>query len=123
MSETVHHINEERKKFYKTKSNTPDMFPVGTRVQVICVHQDFTFFEGTETGTVKNNLYRYLGIYVEFDEPIKLTKGHTITGFNFNSEDLIVIKNEAPKRYLRRIRLQKNKHRMMRKKQHESCLH
>jgi len=43
-------------------------FPVGTRVKIVTLCEDFNFFYG-ETGVVTKNTGGYLGITVKFDEP------------------------------------------------------
>ena len=85
---------EERKEFFGTKNNTFDMFPVGTRVKVITLAQDFRFFEGNETGVVVRNTGEKLGIIVKLDEPIKYDDDNIITEFGFNPDDLIVLEEE-----------------------------
>ena len=52
--------NEARKKEFGTLDNSYTMFPVGTRVRVICLVQDFYFFNGDETGVVLANSGGYL---------------------------------------------------------------
>lgn len=89
-SKSVAQVNEEQRAKYKTAANTYKQFPVGTKVQVICVAQDFTFFSGKETGKVIKNTGDYLGIIVEFDHILKAgTKEHRT--FNFDPDDLIVL--------------------------------
>jgi hypothetical protein len=88
MSKTVADENLERKTAYGTLNNTFKMFPVGTRVKIICVCRDMTFFKGNELGTVSKNSGDYLGIIVDFDD--------IDFSFNFAPEDLIVIR-EAEK--------------------------
>lgn len=82
---SVADINDERRAKYKTLSNTYKMFPVGTKVQVICVAQDFHFFSGKETGVVIRNDGKYLGIIVKFDDKYKRPD------FNFEPKNLIVL--------------------------------
>ena len=84
-TKTVFEVNEGKRNQFKTRENTYDMFPVGSRVRVICIHQDFTFFKGTETGTVVKNNKSYLGIHVKFDHAT------SIEGFSFEPKDLILI--------------------------------
>lgn len=94
MAKSVAEVNEERRTKYNTHTNTFEMFPVGTKVQIICVAQDFHFFKGTETGTVKENKGKYLGIIVKFDKPRQFTGGFVQEEFNFEPKDLIVIKEK-----------------------------
>jgi len=87
---TVYQINQDLKAKNKTKNNTFEMFPIGTRIKVICCCQDFVFFNGNETGVVIKNGGSYLSIIVKFDEPLSQKIGQGIDCFNFNPEDLIV---------------------------------
>ena len=91
MSKSLWDVNEERKSSFKTKNNTYSDFPVGTKVRVICICQDFVFFGGHETGTVISNEDRYLSIIIEFDDPIYFKDGTVLKSFNFNPDDLIII--------------------------------
>ena len=88
MSKSVWEINEERKKAFHTKDNTFDMFPVGSKVKIICICQDFNFFDGNETGEVIKNDKEYLSIIVKFDEPRHFKDGSVQKDFGFNPEDL-----------------------------------
>lgn len=90
MNKTVADVNAERRAKYDTLKNTYKQFPVGTRVQVICVAQDFSFFAGTEEGVVIKNKGDYLGIIVKFDAR------HQRPEFNFEPKDLIVLQPETP---------------------------
>jgi hypothetical protein len=92
---TVSDAIKKQKEKYNTKGNTFDMFPIGTKVQVITKCQDFNFFSGTETGTVIGNKYRYLAISVKFDKPKHFKGGDVQESFGFNPDDLIVIKRET----------------------------
>jgi len=86
---TVYELIEEAKKKNNTLNNTYSDFPVGTRVKVITLGQDMTFFRGDETGIVIRNHMRYLGIIVQFDEALHYTDGFIRTEFNFEPSDLI----------------------------------
>lgn len=83
---------QELKQKHNTIKNTYKMFPVGTKVQIITVAQDFNFFSGTETGVVVKNPERYLGIIVKFDVPRHFENGYIQTKFGFDPSDLIVLK-------------------------------
>lgn len=83
----VAEVNQERRTKYNTLKNTYKQFPVGTRVQVICVAQDFAFFNGEETGTVTKNTGDYLGIIVTFDKKYAKYRPN----FNFEPKDLIAL--------------------------------
>jgi len=89
-SKTVWDMIKERKKQYNTANNTYEMFPVGTRVQVITPGQDLNFFYD-ETGVVISNSGKYLGIIVKFDEPRYFESGYVQEIFNFEPSDLIVL--------------------------------
>jgi len=82
---------KEQKEKYDTSKNTFDMFPVGTKVQVITLGQDHNFFSGKETGVVIKNSKKYLSIIVKFDEPRHFETGYIQTEFGFDPEDLIVL--------------------------------
>jgi len=86
-------IKKEKEK-YGTLGNTYEMFPVGTRVQVITLGQDMIFFNGNEIGTVIRNSGNYLGIIVKFDEEYQkhYKSGYIMEEFNFKPEDLIILK-------------------------------
>lgn len=90
MAKSVYDLDIEKKNKYKTRDNKFSDFPVGTRVQIICLGQDFYFFYD-ETGTVTKNSGRYLGIEVTFDKPRHFEDGYIQKSFNFEPEDLIVI--------------------------------
>lgn len=90
---SVFDVIEAEKDRYNTKENTFDMFPVGTKVQVITRGQDFNFFSGTETGIVIENKYRYLTISVRFDKPRHFEGGYIQESFGFNPDDLIVLES------------------------------
>ncbi|MFA5695953.1 MAG: hypothetical protein WC917_00610 [Bacilli bacterium] len=76
----------------KTLENNRRMFPVGTKVKVITIWQDFSYFIGNETGIViKNHKNIRLGIIVKFDYPVEYTDGTTLNEFNFEPTDLIKI--------------------------------
>lgn len=89
-SKSVWDLVQEAKDQYKTRKNTFDMFPIGTRVKVITPCQDFNFFWG-ETGKVISNGKKYLTIQVEWDDPRHFTDGYIETGWGFNPDDLIVL--------------------------------
>jgi hypothetical protein len=97
MSETLWHLNQKAKQKHKTFANQYSDFPVGSRVKIICIFQDYMFFTGHETGTVIANHYKYLGIHVEFDEPRQLRHESKYTSFNFEPSDLILFKGETIK--------------------------
>lgn len=90
---TVWDMNQERKDRFKTRENTFDMFPVGSRVQIICVACDHHFFDGSEEGKVIRNENRYLSIIVEFDEPRHFEGGGIQKEFGFNPDDLILLED------------------------------
>jgi len=85
---SVWDMNEKNKKQWNTKNNKYEDFPVGARVKIICVCQDFNFFEGNEDGVVTKNTGEYLGIVVKFDEPRHFEGGHIQYDFNFKPDDL-----------------------------------
>lgn len=74
----------------KIKENTFDMFPVGTTVKVVSEIVDFRFFY-LQTGIVVENTGGYLGIRVQFDEPMNYEDGSVLKGYGFNPENLEVI--------------------------------
>jgi hypothetical protein len=90
MGKSVFDVDKEKKLLYNTIKNTYDMFPVGTRVRVVTVCQDFNFFYD-ETGIVTKNTGGYLGITVTFDEERKFVNGSVQTCFSFEPDDLISI--------------------------------
>lgn len=105
---TISERNKLQREKYGTDNNTPQMFPIGTRVQIITTCQDHAFFKGTETGEVVNWRPDYLGIEVRLDEPIWVKwngneKHHQLTSFNFNPQDLIRL--EDSKMYSSQMRL------------------
>lgn len=64
-------LNQKRK--YKTLDNTKDTFPIGTRVRVICVCQDFHFFNPEKQNTygtvIGNDNISYTSIKVKWEVP------------------------------------------------------
>lgn len=88
---SVFNVNEGRREYHNTGNNTFKDFPIGTRVMVICICQDFMFFEGNETGKVIRNSGDYLGIIVEFDEPRKFNNNYLQKEWNFSPTDLIIL--------------------------------
>jgi hypothetical protein len=93
MSKSTFDVNEERRDKYKTRNNKYSDFPVGSRVQVICVMQDMSAFSGDETGIVVENSGKYLGIIVKFDKP-----RHYET-FNFAPDDLVLLEPQKESRH------------------------
>lgn len=67
-------------------------FPVGTKVQIVCVCRDFHFWYD-ETGVVTSNKDEYLGITVKLDEPRRYEGGQVLTHFGFRPQDLVVLKS------------------------------
>jgi hypothetical protein len=69
----------------------PNKWPVGSRV-VVPEAEDMHFFRPGTTGTVSRHKdYRYLGVIVRLDQPIRCSHGHfehLIEEFNFNARDL-----------------------------------
>ena len=89
MAKSVYQLNQERKTDYKY-----DDFPVGMPVQVMCVCQDFNFFDN-ETGVVVKNTGGYLGIGIKFDKPRHFEGGYIQKDFNFNPSDLKPLKEKS----------------------------
>jgi len=92
----VWHLDQARKKLHETFENTHEMFPIGTRVVIVCIGQDHYFFSGDELGTVIDNKPEYLGIKVKFDEPRYFEDGCIQYDFNFNPSDLVSLEFEGP---------------------------
>lgn len=86
MSRTVADVNREQKEKFKTTKNKASMFKKGQRVRIICVAQDFRFFNGTETGVVTEEADSTASgmILVSID-------GKHKDIFNFEADDLIHI--------------------------------
>jgi len=93
-TKSVYDLNEEAREKHGTLYNRYSNFPVGTRVKIICIAQDFNFFNGDETGEVVENKGRYLGVIVRFDFPRHFENGYTQYTFNFEPKDLVKIKEE-----------------------------
>ena len=74
-------------------------FPIGSHVKIICNVCDHYFFY-RETGVVKQNTGKYLGICVQFDEPRKFRDGQIQFDFNFNPADLELITEKSEKEKL-----------------------
>jgi hypothetical protein len=91
MSKSIRDIRQEKMIEYNTINNKFEDFQIGDRVKVITPSQDFHFFY-EETGKVIKNSYKYLGICVEFDEPRVFEDGYIQKGFNFEPEDLFLLK-------------------------------
>jgi len=89
---SMYDLNVIKKKFHKTELNAYSMFPIGTKVKVICAARDFNFFFG-ETGVVIKNDEKYLGIIVKWDIPRKYENGHIEYEWNFKPEDLVILEN------------------------------
>ena len=98
MSKSLFDVNEENRKEHDTKDNNFEMFPVGTKVKVICSCQDFYFFYG-ETGEVIRNSGEHMGIIVKFDEPRHFEDGYIQYEFNFMPEDLIATFSDFPNKF------------------------
>jgi len=98
MSKSLAEANEESRIKYDTKNNNFHMFPVGTKVKIICSCQDFNFFYG-EKGEVIKNDGGYLGIRVEFDKPRHFEDGQIQRSFNFAPDDLSVVFAEYPNKF------------------------
>lgn len=92
---SVGEMIRKQKDKYNTHGNTYDMFPIGTKVQVITLGQDFNFFNGTEVGEVIKNGGKYLSIIVKFDEPRHFKDGYIQTEFNFEPDDLTVLEKST----------------------------
>jgi len=88
---SVADVIKKQKEKYNTINNTFNMFPIGTKVQVITLGQDHNFFDGTETGIVIKNSGRYLGIMIKFDNPRHFSDKYIQKEFNFEPNDLIVL--------------------------------
>jgi len=97
MSKTLKELREEKIAQYDTMKNKYSDFPVGTKVQIITPMCDFHCFYD-ETGVVVANkeryLGRYLGIEVRLDTPRHYNDGTMHISFNFEPEDLYVIKDK-----------------------------
>jgi hypothetical protein len=91
MTKSIYDLTKEAKEKHKTTKNTYDMFPVGTKVKIITLGQDFNFFYG-ETGMIIKNTGTYLGLMVEYDMPRYFIDGHVERKWNFNPDDLIILK-------------------------------
>lgn len=94
MSRTLADVNLELQTKHNTLNNTHDIFPVGTKVKVICACQDFCFFwpeKENLVGTVIRNSMRYIGIIVQWDEPRCYEDGRVQKEFNFAPDDLVVL--------------------------------
>lgn len=97
MSRSILDANNDAIKNHKTKDNTFEMFPIGSRVKVICVCQDYYFFNHEKentNGTVIRNSGKYLGIIVKWDEP-RQYECHFQEEFNFEPSDLVLL-DEKP---------------------------
>lgn len=87
-------MKKENKSFFEANCDvlnygaTYEDFPVGSKVQVVCLGQDYNFFYN-ETGVVIKNSGEYLGIIVKFDDPRKFSDGTVQVDFGFKPEDLI----------------------------------
>ena len=90
MGRSLADASSEQEKLYDTGDNTFEDFPVGTKVKVITLFEDFMFFYG-ETGKVIRNKGTYLSICVEFDEPRHFKGGHIQTDWNFNPTSLCIL--------------------------------
>jgi len=92
---SVTEINNERKRQFKTYNNTVDMFTPGTRVRVICVCQDFQFFNCYTQNTygVVDRIGTSGMIIVKWDEPRHYDNGTIQYEFNFNPDDLYIVSN------------------------------
>ena len=93
MSKSLGQANKEQQEKYGTLNNTHDMFPIGSKVRVICLCQDMYFFNpDTQNtyGTVIRNGGRYLSIIVQWDEPRHYEGGYIQTEFNFDPKDMVL---------------------------------
>lgn len=94
MKKTVADVRRERVAKYKTGNQKYSDFSVGMAVQIIVPCQDFYFFYD-ETGVVVSNSGEYLGIRVKFDKPRKFEDGHVQESFNFEPQDLLILKQRT----------------------------
>lgn len=85
MSKSLGEANNERLNWGADYAD----FPIGKRVKVVCLAQDFHSFNG-DIGTVVKNTGEYLGIIVEFDVKRQYPEW-TMTEFNFKPTDLVPI--------------------------------
>ena len=69
-------------------------YDIGDVVEVVCLSQDFHFFN-KEIAVVTNVKREYYPITVKFCPPRLFQDGWTQTEFGFNPEDLKIIKKEA----------------------------
>lgn len=96
-NKSVYDIVQEKKKLYQTEGNKYSDFPIGSKVKVITVCQDFNFFHGNETGIVTDNTGKYLGIKVKFDIVRKFDNGSIQKDFNFEPSDLVLLEKTEVK--------------------------
>lgn len=86
-------VNREIKKRYEVTNQKAKDLKIGDHVKVIVDCQDFHFFNG-ETGIIIDIQDRYLGIKVKFDKPRAYKCGWVLYDFNFNPDDLYVLRKQ-----------------------------
>lgn len=86
MSRTVADVNKEQRERFGTLDNKASQFKVGQRVRIVCVAQDFRFFNGTETGVVHEEADKTASGYI-----LVSLDGKKKDIFNFQPHDLIHI--------------------------------
>lgn len=97
MSKSLYEANQE----VLNHNATYDDFPVGTRVKIVTLCEDFNFFYG-ETGVVTKNTGKYLGINVKYDTPREYEDGHIEYEWNFKPQSLEVIERK-PCKFLNKL--------------------
>lgn len=89
---SLHEANNERLNHNAVHAD----FPVGTRVKVVCLHQDCYFFNPdtqNTNGTVIRNSGSHIGIIVKWDISRRY-ESHVQEEFNFGPKDLIKLVEE-----------------------------
>lgn len=86
-------VNREVKKRYGVMNQKAKDLKVGDHIKVIVDCQDFHFFNG-ETGIIIDVQDRYLGIKVKFDKPRPYKCGWVLYDFNFNPDDLYLLRKD-----------------------------
>jgi hypothetical protein len=92
MDKSIAQTNKEQFEAYNTQNNTLEMFPISSKVRVICYFQDMYFFD-PDTQNTYGTVIRHSCdmIIVKWDYPRHYQGGYVQETFNFEPEDLILI--------------------------------
>ncbi len=93
---SIAEANQEQKERYKTTKQTCADFKMKNHVRVICLCQDFYYWNGQTGHVVKIRPDFIYPITIKFDHPINIEwedgSVYLMQTFNFNPDDLVTFK-------------------------------